>query len=269
MKKTIIALSLTAVSSMAIAETCNQLNYLPGDVITVNSSEDLGTRIELPVNLSAAPMVTNAQHWDVLADEGDNQIVITPISSKKGGESTMIFAFVEDGKTFDIRADRVVTNKKNDSCVMVNGRKKLQRAKQLNAKQVKPKPMLVDVNLVESAHEKLVNLELKSKQKEIEVSTAKQQAISDYQQQIFTNYKWNQSGSFFGESVLSDIYDDGRQTFVRLNKPNERNIKIESVIDGQATEQLVNVVGENLISFDGVFSNFNLHLNDVKVSVTR
>lgn len=128
MKKTAMALTLMVMSSAVMAAKCDNINYQTGDVITVNSSVVLGTRIELPSPLASVPMVTNAKHWDVVGSVGTKHIMISPQNQNKGGETTMIFAFTEDGKAFDIRADRVVTTKKNDSCVIVRNKSKMSHA---------------------------------------------------------------------------------------------------------------------------------------------
>ncbi|AIW17502.1 TrbG/VirB9 family P-type conjugative transfer protein [Vibrio tubiashii] len=262
MKKTIVALVLSAMSSAALAYDCQGMNYQSGDVITVNTSSLLGTRIELPSSLVELPLVTNAQRWDVLGDVGSKHIMLAPINNEKGGESTMIFAFTKDGKAFDIRADRVLTNDKNDSCVIIGNRSKFSRASTYK------QPLSENVAIPAPPKKEVVPT---PKKKPVTVDTQKlvSKAMKDYQQQIFTNYKWKQSGSFFGENVLSDIYDDGRQTFIRLNKPNQRNVTVETILNGNATSQPVNVVGNNLISVYGVYTKFVIKVADVSVSVTR
>lgn len=146
MKKAVLAMACLVVSGSALATKCDNVNFQSGKVIVVNSSSGLGTRIELPSPLANPPMVTNSSRWDVIGDVGTKHIMVSPVNNKKGGETTMIFAFTEDGKAFDIRADRVLTSKKNDSCVIIQSRSKMARAITLPPQQLS-KPVVYDVSL--------------------------------------------------------------------------------------------------------------------------
>ena len=258
MKKIMLALPFILASSSVMAISCEGLNYRSGDVISVNTSSRLGTRIELPSNLTERPMITNAQRWDVLGDVGSKHIMIAPVDNEKGGESTMIFAFTEGGKAFDIRADRVLNDNKNDSCVIVGSKSKFSRASGYK-QPVKPVTQSVVAQPIEQV----------KKPTEVDTKQVINNAVKEYQKLIFTNYKWKQSGSFFGEAVLSDIYDDGRQTFIRLNKPHQRNITIETINKNSSMFHDIEVVGDNLVSFDGVYTKFVVSIADTKVNVTR
>jgi hypothetical protein len=178
MKKTAMALMLSVMSSAAVAAKCDSFNYQSGEVITVNSSVVLGTRIELPSPLANAPMVTNAQHWDVVGDVGTKHIMISPVNKNKGGETTMIFAFTEDGNAFDIRADRVLTTKKNDSCVIVRSKSKMSRAMSYEQPQknrptvtTSVKPVIYDVS-------KDVNKAKANYQAHLQNAAAKKKAVT-------------------------------------------------------------------------------------------
>jgi NADH dehydrogenase/NADH:ubiquinone oxidoreductase subunit G len=245
MLKKSIAVLLGAVALPAFASNCEMMNYQSGDVINVQTSSMLGTRIELPANLIKKPVITNGRLWDIGGETGSNQIMIAPNSEKKAGESTMVFAFTNDGKVYDILATRV-ENKDHQPCVIVKKRSKFVFVSE--PKKVKPKPKTV-----------LAATALENEKK----------AISKYQNQIFTRYKWNESTSFFGNETLSDIYDDGRSTFIRFNKPNQSDVTVQTKINGIKTMLPVTRNDKFLVKFSGVYSKFNVTVGDSKVSVTR
>ena len=247
-KKILVAL-LGVAALPALASTCQMVNYQSGDVIDVKTSVMLGSRIQLPANLIKPPLVTNGQNWDVEGAINSNQIMIAPLDERKGGESTMVFAYTDDGKVFDIVARRV-SNKDNEPCVIIGSRAKFTYA----AVQYEPKRPKITVPPVKRHFKP---------EKKIE-----DDAINKYRKQIFTRYNWSEN--IFSDELISDVYDDGRRTYVRLVKPNQ-TIKITATVNGK--EITIPVVADKdnstMFNFAGVHSKFVVNQGSTNITVTR
>ncbi|OEF63576.1 conjugal transfer protein [Vibrio cyclitrophicus 1F175] len=249
MLKKIGVILLGTMALPAFASNCVLMNYQEGDVVNVQTSSMLGTRIQLPANLVKPPVITNARLWDVGGDIGSSQIMLAPNSEDKAGAGTMVFAFTDDGKVYDILATRT-TNKNHQPCVIVTKKRKFSFVPQVTLKKPEPKPVALS-----PSHKQVVK------------STEK--ALDDYRTQIFTRYDWKSDSSFFGDDVVSDIYDDGRSTYIRLNKPNQKGLTVKAKINGEVKNIPTIAKSNMLVSVSGVYSDFAIKVGNTNITVTR
>ena len=250
----IAAALLSAVAFSSFASNCTILNYQNGDVVDVKSSFNLGSRIQLPSKLIRLPVVTNARKWNVGGDIGSNQIVIAPDSLDKDAGTVMVFAFTEDGKVYDIKAKRV-PEKEHQACVIVDKRPRFFYAPAVELK-AQPKVVKLDTPpppLVKTPAKVMPELEKEDKFKSV----------------IFTRYDWNEAIRFVGNNYLSDVYDDGRKTFIRLAKENQGILTVSAHVNGRNVEIPVREVEPQLLAVNGVYSSFVVHAGNTKIPVTR
>ena len=96
-------------------------------------------------------------------------------------------------------------------------------------------------------------------------------ALRRYRYQIYTRYDWKKSGpSFIGHDFISDVYDDGRFTYIRVNKQNRGIMMIEASLDGQT--ELIEAKYDTLnkmYTVSGIFPKFTMKYGESKVRIQR
>lgn len=272
MKKIYFVLLTTLVSSpFAYAQKkCTPLYYKTGQVIEVRSALNLGTRIQLPANLITKPLVSNADLWDVEGVQGTNQIVVKPNSLEPNGSQTMIYAYTDNGLAFDINMVRAKPEQ-NEACAIVR----------LSNQQVSGDQMSDLQSFVASNHRssnqaeaQLITLQrqmLKERQdNKKKTEDAVMEALRKYRYHIYTRYKYDEGAEFVGNNTVSDVYDDGRFTYIRLANPNRGILSVETMIGGKnaiAPSKYDDAYGMYRIT--GIYPKFTLRIDDVKIIVTR
>ena len=107
------------------------------------------------------------------------------------------------------------------------------------------------------------------------LKTEKQQAVLDalrrYRYQIYSRYDWGSGGnSFIGKDFISDVYDDGRFTYIRVNKQNRGLMMIEAELDGQI--EMIEAKYDTLnkmYTVSGIFPQFTMKYGKAKVDIRR
>ncbi|MCU8269402.1 TrbG/VirB9 family P-type conjugative transfer protein, partial [Vibrio vulnificus] len=238
---------------------------------TVYSAPLLGGRIQLPSNLVATPLVSNNHLWDVDGLKGSNQIFLKPNSQADEGKSTMIFATTEDGKVYDILASRV-SAKQNQACVIVSSGSPIfndQQQRDLSQFMTARLPSATqhDQREIQRLQAELVTTQAQSNDR---VQKAVVEALQKYQYRIYTRYEWNEGTDFVGRDTISDVYDDGQFTYLRLSNPNRGILSVETVIGGKraiAPTRYIDSYG--MYKVTGIYPRFTLRIDDVTIEVNR
>ncbi len=63
--------------------------------------------------------------------------------------------------------------------------------------------------------------------------TAVMDALRKYRYHIFTRYNWSTGSGFAGKNIISDVYDDGRFTYIRLSNPNRGLMAVQAEVGGK------------------------------------
>lgn len=266
-----VLLTTLVISPFSYAQKkCTSLYYKTGQVIEVHSALNLGTRIQLPANLITKPLVSNGDLWDVEGIPATNQIVVKPNSLEPNGAQTMIYAYTDNGLAFDINMVRV-TPAKNEACAIVRVSNQ-----QVSSNQTNDLQSFVASNHKSSsqAEAQLITVQrqmLKERQankKKTEDSVM--EALRKYRYHIYTRYKYDEGAEFVGNNTVSDVYDDGRFTYIRLANPNRGILSVETMIGGKnaiAPTKYDDAYGMYRIT--GIYPKFTLRIDDVKIIVTR
>ncbi|CAH1237699.1 conserved exported protein of unknown function (plasmid) [Vibrio harveyi] len=265
------ALCLIASAPSYSAAICTPIKHKNGEVISVKSAPLLGGRIQLPSNLVAAPLVSNSHLWDVDGLKGSNQIFIKPNSQSEQGKNTMIFATTEDGKVYDIMASRV-SAKNNQACVIVSTGSRIFNPEQqadlsrfMTARL--PSATQHDQREIQRLEKALATSQAQSKDA---VKKAVVEALQKYQYRIYTRYEWSEGVDFVGRNTISDVYDDGQFTYLRLSNPNRGILSVETVIGGKraiAPTRYIDSYG--MYKVTGIYPKFTLRIDDVTIEVNR
>lgn len=265
-KKTLLVLSaLTAVmvSSGAIAQQCRVVNWRPGSIIKVQSSLYLGTRIELPEGamlLTREPFSSSAL-W--ASTGAANQVMIQPNSDEPEGLKTMVTVFMTSGQTLDIEAVRVPQSQ-NQQCVQVRG----------SGFQSGDRAALNSTYSSGASGADVARLQNELSATRLNNDTDRKNAVLEalrrYRYFIYTRYNWQTGKGFAGKYVISDVYDDGRFTYIRIARPNRGLMAVQADVGGKtAVVPTKYDDAYGIYQMSGIYPKFTLTLDGVTLDVTR
>ncbi|EBG4141657.1 conjugal transfer protein, partial [Salmonella enterica] len=229
LKKTFSLLAVTAVFAYSSAEAaqCRIVSWKENMVLKVNSALYLGTRVQLPEGtqiVTSEPKNSNLL-WDV--DGAANQVLIRPTSAENGGEKTMATVFLTNGQALDIEATRVPASQ-NMACVVIKGGSGgiLSRTDRSAISSYSAAGMADAGAMRSQLNEMRLNAESSKR-------TAVMDALRKYRYHIFTRYNWSTGSGFAGKNIISDVYDDGRFTYIRLSNPNRGLMAVQAEVGGK------------------------------------
>nr|WP_228857519.1 TrbG/VirB9 family P-type conjugative transfer protein [Pseudomonas syringae]QOQ33611.1 hypothetical protein [Pseudomonas syringae pv. actinidiae] len=271
MKKAIIntgvSVILLATAVSAQAASCRVIHWKPDMVIEVNSAMYLGTRIEFPADIIMDP-VPSSTLWDT--DGATSQIVVKPNSQQPDGSQAVVRAWTADGNSYDILAKRV-SAAQNDTCVKVvadgmvftpEGRAALQAQS----------ARLAQGNAAAGVQAQQLQQQLSQvrRQAEDDKKKAVVEALRRFRYHVYTRYSWDEGSGFAAKGIITDVYDDGRFTYIRLNQPNRGLLSVETEIGGKNAvvhTSYDDAYGMYVIS--GIYPKFTLRADEAEIGVKR
>ncbi|EDZ8702004.1 conjugal transfer protein [Salmonella enterica subsp. enterica serovar Miami] len=266
LKKTFSLLAATAVFAYSSAEAaqCRIVSWKENMVLKVNSALYLGTRVQLPEGtqiVTSEPKNSNLL-WDV--DGAANQVLIRPTSAENGGEKTMATVFLTNGQALDIEATRVPASQ-NMACVVIKGGSGgiLSRTDRSAINSYSAAGMADAGAMRSQLNEMRLNAESSKR-------TAVMDALRKYRYHIFTRYNWSTGSGFAGKNIISDVYDDGRFTYIRLSNPNRGLMAVQAEVGGK--KAIVPTKYDDayaIYSMSGIYPKFTLTLDGVELEIKR
>jgi len=261
---------------------CREIQWQPYQVYSVKSSLHQRTHIILPEPIQGFPVPGNPQLWDV---DGENiHLFVKPknFGNHEGGKTT-VTAITTSNDSYDFIIERV--KKGADTCIrIVQDSMKVSGSNQGWKTQVEKQNMdLVQqvslLKLKQAAtsiqHQNQLIAERERHQKIL--NTEKEQldgrvvdGVHKYKTSIYTRYKWKGGSGFLGKNNITDVWDDGRFTYVRLKNSNKGIMQITAEVGGQ--EEMIDYSFDghsNLYTISGLFPEFILRNEDAKVQIKR
>lgn len=260
---TTIAILISAVNAHAAG--CRQVQWKAGDIVKINSALYLGTRIQLPegTNLVTKDPFSSNALWN--AAGAANQVTIQPTSGEAEGAKSMITIFLSNGEALDIEANRV-SESANQQCVVINSSGMSSRDRsalsnsyssgnQNNSQEVTR--LQQQMNVMQTSHE-------------LESKKVVADALQRYRYFIYTRYNWSSGSGFSGKNVISDVYDDGRFTFIRISKPSRGLLAVTAEVGGEpAIIPTKYDDAYHIYQMSGIYPKFTLTLDGKKIEVIR
>ena len=220
----ILLLMVLSMNVLAEGEACRVVNYEKHKFVRIKSRLHHGTHIELPELLVARPVTGNRDLWDV---EGENRhIFVKPNDpGTKEGSSTTITAVSQSNRSYHFMVER--SDDDFDLCVVIsqdggflpqgafsgfarrNDEQTALYREQLNALQIR-------LDEEEHAHAEKISA-----------------AIDEYRTQLFTGYSWKGGRPPFGKELVTDVYDDGRFTYIRVRHNLEGTMSLFAADNGK------------------------------------
>jgi type IV secretory pathway VirB9-like protein len=251
-------------------EPCREISWMPDNVYAVRSQLHVATHIILPEPMQGKPVAGNATLWAV---NGENVHLFIKPKTKDADEGTQTSVSVVSGDntSFDFFVKRVMSDP--DICIKIvkddmsdfgeGHRQGWKTAQQQDAEQL--------ATQLSAAQQAATNYRQ-------EITTVKQSSqkqllktLADYRMHIYTGYTWDDGGaSFFGGNFISDVYDDGRFTYIRVTHDNKAILQISATIDGQ--EEMIEYAYDEdrkMYTISGIFPAFVLRYDESDIDVKR
>jgi len=223
------------------------------------------THIILPEKMlqGTKAIVGNPGLWDVEA--AGNHIYFKPNSLEQEGASTTISVIGESGMSFDFLARRTESPER---CIkIISGT--VFTGGTANALNEFVHPTIQRAQ-VESEQWKTRYQQLETSHKE-DMSNAVLEALRRYRYHIYTRYNWEtKKAGFIGSNLVSDVYDDGRFTYIRLINDNKGLLVVEAELDGktQVVDSRYDDVSR-MYRIVGIYPKFTMKYGEAKLLINR
>ncbi|WP_169697914.1 TrbG/VirB9 family P-type conjugative transfer protein [Methylophaga nitratireducenticrescens] len=252
-----------AASNVALADgvsACRTIQWQPYEVYHIKSSLHQRTHVILPEPIQGTPVPGNPQLWDI---DGENiHLFVKPKNyGNQEGERTTVTAISTTNTSYDFLVTRVKSGA--DVCVRI-----VQDNFQPEGKKHGWKTQVEREN--EHLETELAMMRNSIAAERGQLNERVLAGINKYKTNIYTGYKWNGSGGFLGDNSVSDVWDDGRFTYVRLRSSAKGIMQITAMVDGK--EEVVDYdfdSNNNLFTISGLFPEFIMRYDDAQMTITR
>lgn len=266
--KHLTALRFAAIASLAAlalpvnARDCRTVHWRSGTTIDVNAALRQSTRIQFPSEIALAKR-GNQDLW--ILDQAVNQLVVMPNSEQPEGLSTTSQVFTKDGNAYDIVLHRS-SIKDQDICVLVQ----IDGGLFTN----KDRAVLSGVSAAQSAGPGELALQQQLQEAKADKAAATDKAVMEalrrFRYHVYTRYDWSKGKGFAGKNLISDVYDDGRFTYIRLTNPDRGTLSVETVVGGKpAIVPTTYDDAYGMYVIVGIYPEFTLRQDDTNITVTR
>ncbi|BES73871.1 hypothetical protein RE428_48890 (plasmid) [Marinobacter nanhaiticus D15-8W] len=250
--------------------SCREVHWKPGKIIAVHSAMNLGTRVDLPSDLVTAPVAGNQELWNV--EGAADQVLIKPNSAASQGERTVVRAFTKDGHSYDIAAKRVKAGH-DDICVTVQLDGEMFSDDARSALEtLSSRRSYAQANAAGAAQAAQLRKSLleQAQSADEEKRKAVMEALRRFRYHIYTRYDWSGDNSFATHDLISDVYDDGRFTYIRLHNPNRGLLSVETIVGGKTAivpTKYDDAYG--MYRINGIYPEFTLRIDEAELTVSR
>ena len=259
---------LMMVAATSQAANCRVIHWKPDTVVQINSAINLGTRVELPADNITDP-VRSSDLWN--AEGAANQVMIKPNSREEEGRTAVVRAWTADGNAYDIVANRVDDASRNDVCVKItaDGMFFTPGARAALGQQ---SSMMAQGAVAANAQVMQLQQQLTQvrRQAEDDKRKAVMEALRRFRYHVYTRYSWDQGKGFAAQGIISDVYDDGRFTYIRLHQPNRGLLSVETEVGEKnaiVPTKYDDAYGMYVVS--GIYPKFTLKVDDAQINIAR
>jgi len=241
---------------------CKALKWLPDHSYNISAKLHHGVHVELPEAMVGRPIVGNSELWTV--DGAGKHVFLKPNTLEKEGYSSTITIIGESGQSYDFHVTRKTTGVRG--CIKIKKDELIpdeSREAMLSSMKKTDEPSELTLHWMN----RYQSLKVKHK---ADMEKAVVEAVRKYRYHIYTRYDWTQGSGFLGKNLISDVYDDGRFTYIRLGNDNKGLLSLESELGGKTEiiEADYDPVAR-MYRVAGIYPEFTLKHNKAKVKVSR
>lgn len=250
---------LPATSFAADAAACSTIQWQPNRVYVLRAKLHHAVHIVLPEPMSGKPVWGNPDLWTV--DGQSTHVFIKPTNSDNAEGASTSLAIVGQSNTsydFTIRrvrdtADDCVYIKKDGALISSDTDWRTQEEKQKASLQKQIETMQKQITEGREAAQQQANA-----------------AVDEYRGRVYTAYEWGKGKGFMGKEVISDVWDDGRFTFIRVTQDNKGLMQVTAGIDGR--DEFIEYdydSNKKLYTLAGLYPTLTMHYDKSTIKITR
>jgi type IV secretory pathway VirB9-like protein len=238
---------------------CSTIRYEPNRVYTVRARLNHATHIILPEPMNGKPVTGNPELWAV--DGQSTHLFIKPTTADAAdGAGTTVTVVGTSNTSYDLEVKRVATG--GDLCVRITKDGTLISSD-------------TDWKTLEERRVSTLNSQVTTLQEQLATVSKDQDkralgAVREYQSRIYTQYEWSKGKGFIGENFISDIWDDGRFTYVRVTQDNKGIMQVSAMVDGK--KELIDYdydSSKRMYTLSGLFPQLTLAYGKSSITVDR
>lgn len=261
-----LSVFVIAATTNALAKdkgACRTIHHQEGRVYEIKSALYQTTHIRLPNKLMMDP-VKGSQLWTA---EGDgHHVMVQPNSAESQGKRTTLTLIDKQNVSYNFQLVRVPVGSKFDACVTLKHEPKFfDKTKKHSLSSYQTPDELAQEGLMQQIQglQQSLARERETSEKRID------DVLKKYRHFIYTRYKWNDGEGFKGTGLITDVYDDGRFTFIRVVPDNRGMLAVSAKIDGKKEMIEYHPESETLYRVSGIYPQFDLKYGKSNVTVKR
>ncbi|KJS30754.1 MAG: hypothetical protein VR64_14575 [Desulfatitalea sp. BRH_c12] len=251
------------IPAMAEDGRCNTITVKEGLVYKIKAALYKGTHIQLPERLMFPPQ-GGSDLWTI---EGEgHHVMVQPNSSESQGERTSLTLVTQSNQALHFEIRRV-DFAAADTCVVIKSAGKYFHVADGVAGATYQTPEEAE-NI--ALQQRIGELQ-KAIQDERALSTERiESVISKYRSMIYTGYKWSNGMGFKGSDLVTDVWDDGRFTFVRVKADHRGMLAAKAEIDDKEEILEYKTDSDYVYKISGIYPKFILIYGDKnEVTISR
>lgn len=270
MKKLLLILAaLIAAAGTAAADgKCQVIHYKADQVYEIKAALYKGTHIQLPERLMFPPQ-GGSDLWTI---EGDgHHVMVQPNSGEPQGERTSMTLITQSNTAYHFNIRRVSFSDAA-TCVIIEKKGKYFE----NAAMAGPGAM---TGSGYQTPDERTQLALQQQLTDMQAALQAERQLSDeringviakYRSMIYTRYQWSEGMGFMGENLVTDVWDDGRFTYIRVTPENRGLLAAKAEIDGHQEMIEYQADSDHVYKISGIYPKFCLvYGENNQVTVTR
>ena len=246
---------------------CKTINFKKGGVYTIKAALYKGTHIQLSERLLFPPQAGDSDLWTI---EGTgHHVMVQPNSAEAQGKRTNLTLITESNTAYHFELQRVPFAQAY-SCVVIKGTNKF-------FEQTEPQATGFSGNYQTPEEKNQMVLQSRIAQLQQQLAAAKKiesesldAVIAKYRTMIYTRYKWSDGAGFKGKKLVTDVWDDGRFTYIRSTPDHRGLLAAKAEVDGK--EEMIEYKPDSdyIYKIAGIFPKFTLiYGENNKVTVQR
>ncbi len=248
-------------------EPCQELSWTPNTVYRVKSQLHVATHIMLPEPMQGKPVAGNATLWAV---SGENvHLFIKPKTAEvEEGQATSVSVISVNNESFDFLIERVT--KKPDVCIKIvkDDGHAFGNTQGWSTPQQRHDQELADQ--LQQAQQQITALRTAQEKARAGQQAQVLKTLAEYRTKIYTGYVWDGGNEHFGKNIVSDVYDDGRFTFIRVTHDNKGILQLRTRIAGK--EEMIEYdydEAKKLYTVAGIYPELLLSYDETTIEVHR
>ena len=238
---------------------CRSIKWKEGKIYEVKSKMYQGTHITMPENLMQQPICSN-ELWETEANQ--NHIFIQPTSAHAKGKNATMTVITSSNTSYHFALTRIDEGEA-DTCI--NLKRKSAYFKKNEFSNYKTPGQTNTAILSRKIGELKAALNAQEQLADQKVDDA----LKKYRSYIYTRYDWKDNRIFSNKKLISDVYDDGRFTYIRTYPNNRGLLALFAEIDGKKEMIEYKIDSDDIYKISGIYDKFFLKYGKTKYKVNR